>query len=250
MQSICLKNCVPLRLLRERILMRSSSAASKVVSYLDRSMTVSHPLKILRDEISDLTIFGGMIRDLTIGKPEDFQSDIDLVSTATSGEIFSIIKAYSPVRNRFGGFRFRHFGRDYDIWSLQDTWAVSEGYVTASCVEDLCKTTFFTVDAAIFSFKDETIYAPEFYNSSIRQRVLDINLVHNPCPERMAAKAIYMALEKEFCVSSQLADFILCNFQWRESRGVFLDYFNLLLRHQRMGQPGLFRYIRQLSMDF
>ncbi|WP_133247428.1 hypothetical protein [Pseudomonas sp. NDM] len=230
--------------------MKSTSAASKVVSYLGQSMAVSHPLRVLKDEISDLAIFGGMIRDLTIGKPEDFQSDIDLVSTATSDQIFSIIKAYSPVRNRFGGYRFRHLGRDYDIWSLQDTWAVREGYVAASCIEDLCKTTFFTVDAAIFSFKDKMVYAPEFYSYSIKERVLDINLVHNPCPERMAAKAIYLALEKEFCVSNQLAEFILCNFQWRESRGIFLDYFNLLMRHQRMGQSELFRYARQLNIEF
>jgi len=227
--------------------MNLKRAKSKVLEFLGHDIGEAHPIQHLKESLPDLAIFGGMIRDLNLGAMESFRSDIDLVSTASAEEIYLQIREYLPVRNRFGGFRFFFLGRPYDIWSLEDTWAAREGYVTVSRIEDLCKTTFFTVDAALFNVKDESFYAADFCRRSIEARVLDINLVQNPFPEKMALKAVDLSIRSGLKMSYELCEFVLSN---RASRGCDNFYWDCLKVHVENSPGCLFEFHRQLSLNF
>lgn len=227
--------------------MNSRKAKSRILGFLGHGMGHAHPIQYLKESLPDLAIFGGMIRDLTLGRPESFRSDIDLVSTASSEEIYSLISEYSPLRNRFGGFRFFFLGRPYDIWSLSDTWAVREGYVEASRIEDLCKTTFFTMDAALFDVKSEFFYAPKFCRRSIEGKLLDINLIHNPFPRKMAMKAVELSIRQGLRMSYELCEFVLLNADIEELDAFYLE---CLIAHVDRCDGKRFEFFKQLSLDF
>src|SRR5262245_8893681 len=90
--------------------------------------------------IGPVAIFGGMVRDIARHGSESFASDIDLVVDGPSEALASIFTDRSAKRNRFGGYRMYGCHAQFDVWSLQDTWAVKEGLVSASSLADLIKT--------------------------------------------------------------------------------------------------------------
>ncbi|MEW5512350.1 hypothetical protein ABGT16_07000 [Pseudomonas asiatica] len=227
--------------------MNSKSAKKKIQVFLGEELGETHPIQHLKSSLADLAIFGGMIRDLTLGRPEFFNSDIDLVSSASAEEIYYAIRNYSPVRNRFGGYRFFFLGRPYDIWSLEDTWAVREGYVKAICIEDLCRTTFFTTDAAIFNINSECFYLPKFCRQSIKRKILDINLIHNPYPAKMAIKAIDLSVRRGFKLSPGLCEYVLRN---DALLGNFAGFRANLISHLEKSPEKPFEFTRQLSLEF
>lgn len=227
--------------------MNSKSAKKKIQIFLGEELGETHPIQHLKSSLADLAIFGGMIRDLTLGRPEFFNSDIDLVSSASAEEIYYAIRNYTPVRNRFGGYRFFFLGRPYDIWSLEDTWAVREGYVDAKCIEDLCSTTFFTTDAAIFNINSECFYLPKFCRQSIRRKILDINLIHNPYPAKMAMKAIDLSVKRGFKLSPGLCEYVLRN---DALLGGFAGFRADLVSHLEKTPERPFEFTRQLSLEF
>lgn len=159
--------------------------------------------------LPDTVIFGGMIRDFALGGVREFASDIDLVSMASREEIRIFISKYNPQANKFGGFRFVVGGQMFDIWSFNDTWAFKQGLVKASGFHDLCKTTFFNVDAACKPLNSTSLISDEDYLESLECRLLDINLEQNPAPNSIAARAIRMAITKNLRMSSRLQEYVL-----------------------------------------
>lgn len=165
----------------------------------------------LSQSLPETVVFGGMIRDFSLGLARDFNSDIDLVSMADGASILSVIRQYNPETNKFGGFRFAVGHQLFDIWSFQDTWAFREGLVEAESIESLCATTFFNMDAAYQPLKSKKIISSVNYLDSMINRTLDINLESNPAPEKVAARAIHMAIKKDVKISPRLQLFILQN---------------------------------------
>ncbi|RXT69846.1 hypothetical protein [Pseudomonas syringae] len=227
--------------------MNSKSAKKRIQAFLGEDVGAAHPIQHLKSSLVDLAIFGGMIRDLTLDRAELFNSDIDLVSTACSEEIYEAIREYVPVRNRFGGYRFFYLGRPYDIWSLEDTWAVQQGYVKALEIEDLCMTTFFTIDAAIFNVKSEQFYLSKFCRKSIERKVLDINLIHNPFPAKMAIKAVELSIHRGLKMSPALCNFVLCNGELLDDKS---DFKVSLSKHLENSPDKPFEFSKQLSLEF
>lgn len=227
--------------------MNSKSAKNRIQGFLGKDVGEAHPIQHLKYTLADLAIFGGMIRDLKLERPEFFNSDIDLVSSACAEEIYSAIRNYSPIRNRFGGFRFFFLGRPYDIWSLEDTWAVRQGYVEAVRIEDLCRTTFFTIDAAIFNIKSERFYLPRFCKESIECKILDINLIHNPFPAKMAMKAVELSVKRGLKMSPDLCEFVLRNGTFLKFQSGFKES---LIKHLAIAPEKPFEFARQLSLEF
>lgn len=186
----------------------------------------------LSQSLPETVVFGGMIRDFSLGLAREFNSDIDLVSMNDKASIFSAIRQYNPEINKFGGFRFAVGRQLFDIWSFQDTWAFREGLVKAATIEDLCATTFFNMDAVCLPLKSKKIISSANYLDSVRNSTLDINLEENPAPDKIAVRAVRMAINSGIKVSPRLQLFILKNAKdtfWRgEIAGLFLK---LMAKH-------------------
>ncbi len=180
--------------------------------YLGRR-TVGRPkLKAtIADVISalpDSVIFGGMIREFALGNARGFVSDIDLVSTASQSQISLAVSQYHAVRNKFGGFRFVIEKQRFDVWSLSDTWAFRNGFATGETFADLLTTSFFNVDAACYHVRGRELHCLPDYDRWIQERILDINLLQNPQPPRMARRALVLIQTRQLGVTRRLAEYI------------------------------------------
>lgn len=203
----------------------------------------------LSQSLPETVVFGGMIRDFSLGLAREFNSDIDLVSMADSASILSKIQQYNPEKNKFGGFRFVVGRQLFDIWSFQETWAFKEGLVKATTIADLCATTFFNVDAAYQPLKSKNIFSSNNYFKTVTNRSLDINLEENPAPDKVAARAIHMTICRDMHISPRLQLFILKNVNntlWkRELTGSFLK---LMARNLENHDDKSFSFYPQTDM--
>jgi hypothetical protein len=228
------------------------STQKKLKRYITRGGEHRSPLEgILHDiqrELPETVIFGGMIRDFGLSAARHFSSDIDLVTTAPARDIYSLIKEYQPVQNKFGGFRFSVSNRLFDIWSLQDTWAIREGHVEGCSIESLLKTTFFNLDAAFFKISDYRICASESYELNLSKRLLDINLKKNPNPRQMAIRAVRMAIVKDLYVAPNLAEFVLSELFGQGISPALDSYVKDLYVHSLKRSDDCFKYEPQLSI--
>lgn len=190
----------------------AGKVGERVYSYLCRYRQNDGSAQLLRDiraKLPNTLVFGGLIRDMAFGRARDFNSDIDLVSLATRSEIFSAIKDFEPELNKFGGFRFSFGLRLFDIWSFEDTWAFKEGLVRPKSEEDLCKTTFFNVDAVFQRLGSAKLICDNSYFWNLKNKILDINLSENPAPKKIAARAIWLSWNLNLALSDRLQDYVL-----------------------------------------
>ncbi|MEI7842805.1 MAG: hypothetical protein WCI39_07215 [Gallionellaceae bacterium] len=184
-------------------------------------------------DIPSTVVFGGMIRDFSLGTARSFNSDIDLVSMADRADILAVIRKHNPVMNKFGGYRFAVGRQLFDIWSFQDTWAVREGLVKADTFEDLCLTTFFNLDGVCQPLTSSKIISAQDYFYLAQDRTLDVQLNENPAPEKIASRAIRMLINSTMKASPQLQLYILKNARkdlWRSA--LSSSVLRHLARHQ------------------
>lgn len=128
----------------------------------------------------DSAIFGGLPRDFAREGRNAFDSDVDVVVDVSPDVLDTLLGELGGHRNRFGGYRLKYGRFDFDVWALQSTWAVSNGYVAAHSLNDLIKTTFFDCDAVLFNCRTLEITSSNRFWTSIKHRIVDINLEANP----------------------------------------------------------------------
>jgi hypothetical protein len=161
--------------------------------------------------IGPVGIFGGMLRDIARSGSDAFASDIDLVIDGPSESLSQIFAGRSAERNRFGGYRVYGRHAQFDVWLLQDTWAIKEGLVSASSLADLTKTTFFDWDAAVYLPHFNVLHCPDDYLDRLRSGVVTINLEPNPNPLGAVARTLRLLLDWQVGLSEQLVEFLWQN---------------------------------------
>lgn len=163
----------------------------------------------LSGALPDTVVFGGMLRELSLGKAKEFRSDLDLVTRHSRAQIEDFLGDLDWVQNKFGGYRVFAQGWMYDVWSLEDTWAARAGYIRCVSFVDLLETTFFDIDSAAFHVSDRRLIVSRRHLQAVDSKVLGINLVENPSPPAMARRAIKMAMDNELSLSRELATYVL-----------------------------------------
>lgn len=134
-------------------------------------------------KISDPIIFGGMLRDISLGGNRSFYSDIDIVLKNISEKDFvHFISQFNPSKNIFGGARIHLNNWPLDIWRIEDTWAIKNNFVTFNDEKTLLKTTFFNWDSIIYNFKAKELSFSDKYFQDLENKTLEINFEPNPNP--------------------------------------------------------------------
>jgi len=148
------------------------------------------------EELGEVAIFGGMLRDLSLGSIRTFSSDIDLViETDDDRGLASKMEKYGAIKNSFGGYRLQFHKWKIDIWALRRTWAIKEGLVKEESFESLLKTTFFDWDAIVLNLTQSKVISIDNYLEKLTERVVDINLKENPNNMGIIVRALRL-LEK------------------------------------------------------
>ena len=164
------------------------------------------------DRLSNLgrvAVFGGALRELALHGKAAHPADIDLVIECDGDQnLGDFLAPYQPQRNRFGGFRFRSERWSFDVWRVQDTWAVREGLVRAQSLDDLVRTTFFDWDALLYVHRSSSVTALPLYFERLASRVVDINLPENPNPLGNLVRALRILVLGRALLGSQLMAFV------------------------------------------
>jgi hypothetical protein len=156
-------------------------------------------------ELGRVALFGGALRDLALHGRTASPRDIDIVVECEGDkDLGRHLAKFNPRRNRFGGFRFRTEVWSFDVWRVQDTWAVREGLVNAKRLDDLVHTTFFDWDALLYETQSESVTALPHYFDRLASPVVDINLVHNPNPLGTLVRALRILVLDRACLGKHL----------------------------------------------
>jgi hypothetical protein len=152
-----------------------------------------------------VAIFGGVLRDLALHGAAARPRDIDVVIECEASEgLAQTLRTLRPSRNRYGGFRLRNRWWSYDVWQVQETWAVRQGLVRAGSIDDLVRTTFFDWDAVLYEYRSGEITAIDGYFGRLSAQIVDVNLAENPNPLGNLVRALRLFAAGEAALGSRL----------------------------------------------
>jgi predicted nucleotidyltransferase len=162
-------------------------------------------------------IFGGMIRDIGLFGRGGFKSDIDLVIELSREDLINTLKALNIDRysmNKLGGVRFHYKGLDFDIWSINDTWAFKNRVVKFEDTHSLLNTTLMSWDSVLYDVKNKQLISPDNYLHDLHHRRLELVLQKNPNEVGSVIKILRTIYNKHVqIIGPQLSDFLLLALQ-------------------------------------
>jgi hypothetical protein len=196
-----------------------SSFKKLLRSRLSRFLTEPAPWKedlrviveAFRQRKLEAVIFGGVLRDLALYGPSERPRDVDIVANCSSAELASWLSSFPVKRTRFGGFRVRIHKWDFDVWTLQDTWAFTTTRMEPT-FENLPKTTFFNIEGIAAQLnttlgQKRALYSFGF-GEAIASKILDINFEPNPFPQLCIIRGLLTATRHNLLLSPRLAQYI------------------------------------------
>jgi len=142
-------------------------------------------------------IVGGMLRDLALGGPEAFRSDLDLaILPADPQALQNFLEGTGWLlgRTSFGGFRVRLPHAQVDLFALSEVWSVRAGYVRARGFEDWPNLPSLSWDTAAYDAREQKVYTSAVYFSALGDRVLELNEPHAAHPKRFADRKQQLAI--------------------------------------------------------
>lgn len=161
------------------------------------------------NRVGRVVIFGGAIRDLALYGNTEFPSDIDVVlECADAHTLAAQMESLKAYRNRFGGFRFSTIKWKFDVWRLEDTWALKQGHVAGHSARALLQSTFFDWDAIAYDFTNREFHFLDGYFERLQEGVVDINLEPNPNPLGNARRALDIYWTGRAGIAPRLAQFV------------------------------------------
>lgn len=170
------------------------------------------------DIIGDVVLFGGAIRDIFLFGKISPESDLDFVVRCDKNRLRAVLTSFNPIENKFGGFRFYFGRRQVDIWPLEETWAIKNGYLRKfksmqagradTSMMDLLSTTLFNVDSVYYRVNKKNLICSNFFLDGIKNNILRLNLEENPSPQGVVKRIGRMREEKGFDVDSKISIYI------------------------------------------
>lgn len=190
--------------------LRQNSAVSKL---LDQLGEVGAPL-----------IVGGAVRDWFVGK--DFR-DLDIIVDCPKLDLWFLYQ-YKAIKNKFGGFKLNVGDVDFDIWSLESTWALQNDATFEKKLITFPQTVFLNIDAVAYRLDTKEIYQNGFFQA-VEDKVIDIVYEPNPFPNLCVSKSLCAFYKYDWTPSDRLRVFI--------NKQLDLGYDQKIFdRHQRLNK--------------
>lgn len=201
----------------ERKSCTSAGLRHRVRHFLSATSEVRRPLvetlRAIQCRGWDAYVFGGVARDLMVGPAGTRPRDVDLVCVAAGDDDIQRTLGNKIVRRtRFGGFHFAANHWLFDLWPVSSTWAFRAFPNRFKSIQDLPRTTFFNVEAVVFSLAADSTGARVVYENgffdALNSKCLEINFPENPYPELCVLRAFYLSRKLRFSIGPRLAEYI------------------------------------------
>jgi len=189
------------------------------------------PIKETLDRLHKMhkpgVFFGGTLRSLLLRRLSKdwgwsrFRSirprDIDIVVMETNVDSLGRdFEDWLERRTRFGGLKLRNKAWEFDVWPLENTWALQHSDSCDASFEVLPETTFFNLEAiAVDIWVDQGRRSRRIYSvndqffEGIVNRTLEINFEENPYPELCVVRGLILAADIDFKLGSKFAQYVI-----------------------------------------
>lgn len=187
---------------------------------------VSATVNDIRQKQWQAVFFGGTLRSLlwsrvrenVPGRPRD----VDIVTEgARLDDLEKLFRPYIVRHTRFGGLKLERVGSlvgsrkwEFDIWPLEETFALKESGKKFPNFRNLPETTFFNVESIAVDIwarrgSERRVFSKDdqFFKGII-QRTLEVNKVENPFPDLCVVRALVMAAQLEWKIGPKLLQFL------------------------------------------
>lgn len=180
---------------------------------------ISDTVKTIRQHNWRAVFFGGTLRSLLMSRlvhrREGRPRDIDIVIQGPPLEILRELLQQLIVREtRFGGLQLRRAEWLFDVWPLEQTWAIMKDRVGHPDFAYLPRTTFLNIEAAAIDVwpppgQERQIYSgdDQFFRAIIDQ-VVEVNRAENPFPELCVVRSLVITSELGFRMGPRLVRYI------------------------------------------
>jgi hypothetical protein len=167
-------------------------------------------------------IVGGAIRDLLLGPTGWWPRDVDVIVDGCSEDDLEMVFRDIMIRHTsFGGLHLRRsveiegvitakYDLLFDIWRLQDTWAIKTNKLMPT-ISQFLETPFLNIDSiavAMPSNKRRAIVYERGFFQAVLTKTLEINSEPNPFPFVCAIRSLILAAKLDFWIGPNLARFI------------------------------------------
>jgi hypothetical protein len=132
-------------------------------------------------DASDVFVFGGAVRDISLLGGAKFNGDVDIVVRSfDKSSLYSILNSFDAKKNKFGGYRLQIGQWKFDVWEASETWAYKVGAVKEQTHLSLLETTFFNWDAIVFDAHQGVLHHGPHYFTDLADKYLELVLEDNP----------------------------------------------------------------------
>ncbi|HVS38305.1 MAG TPA: hypothetical protein VMS17_22295 [Gemmataceae bacterium] len=180
---------------------------------------VSEVLETIRLHRWRSVLFGGTLRTLLSsrivhhrpGRPRD----VDIVIQGPPLKVLRrLFEKLISRETRFGGLQLSRAEWLFDVWPLEQTWAIVEDRVGQPDFSCLPRTTFLNVEAVAVDIWPAPGQVREIYSGDDRffraiiDRVVEVNRVENPFPELCVIRSLVMTHDMGYSLGPRLARYI------------------------------------------
>lgn len=190
----------------------------RVSRLLDDDAKWKSPRTELLDRLSGLQepayLFGGTVRDIMLRSPYHAFRDIDVVVYGTTtNRLRAEFNNYVARETRFGGLHLDVKGWLFDVWPLEDTWAIRQfPELLSPDPASLARTTFMTIEAVVVHLNGERGRPREVFEygffEALATKTIELNFEHTPYAALNIVRSLLTARRLHFSIGPRLAEFI------------------------------------------
>lgn len=161
-------------------------------------------IKYLQMHLGKVYLYGSSITDTYYNKRfNDLDLVVDIPDTAKLEDLIKSLNI-EYVKNKYGGYRFKHNNIDYDVWNLKDTISMTLFSIEPS-LNELLNCCMFSTQSVYYDTNLSLLYFNSIWDQTITTRVIDLVSQNTLFPEKTQmianklAKRYGMSLSKRLC---------------------------------------------------
>ena len=141
-------------------------------------------IKQLQRYLGKVYLYGSSITDAYYGlKFHDLDLIVNIEDTA---RLENLLKTLNIIyfKNKYGGFRFKHSGVEYDVWNLKDTVSMTLFNVDPT-LDNLLTSCMFSTQSVYYDTNLRLLYFNSIWDQTINTRVIDLVSQNTLFPEKL-----------------------------------------------------------------
>lgn len=172
-------------------------------------------IKQLQRYLGKVYLYGSSITDTYYDlKFHDLDLVVNVEDTARLENLLNTLNIIY-VRNKYGGYRFKHSGIEYDVWNLKDTASMTLFNVEPT-LDNLLTYCMFSTQSVYYDTNLSLLYFNNIWAQTINTKVIDIVSQNTLFPEKLKALATKYSRRYKMCWSKRLCQAIKSKKDWNK----------------------------------